>query len=65
MDPDDMGDASMRLPLDLNQKIKTLATMDGKTITEWNDSVLREWLEKVYSRRMKREATAAELGGEG
>lgn len=47
--------STMRAPRDVIHKINVLAAMDGKSIVDFNDTDLREWVDSRYAARMAAE----------
>lgn len=55
---------TMRAPKDVVRMVSVIATMDGKSIHEFADTDLREWVTKKYKARIAAEGRANDRGGE-
>ncbi len=53
---------NMRTPVDVNERIKVLAALEGISIQEWNHRHLRKLVDRMYRAAMDREARKNELG---
>lgn len=62
---DDIDTSTMRAPRDVIRMIDVLAALDGKSVSSFNNTDLREWVTKRYRARIAREGKTQDLGGEG
>jgi hypothetical protein len=61
----DTESSTMRTPKDVIRMIGVLAKMDNKSITDFNDTDLREWVTKKYKARIAKEGKGFDLGEAG
>lgn len=62
---EDVETSTMRAPKDVIRMIDVLASMDEKSISEFSNTDLREWVTKKYRAAIAREGKAHDVGGEG